>query len=73
MNPKGTPKKSDGDTRRLAKGGKLQILFSLRAFVSIFCSFRYHLGLCIRKFTKKCRDTDRTEISFRVSLSCSHT
>ena len=60
------PYKSDGDARRLALGYKLQILASLRVFgieSHYNCTFRYRLVLCIKKFTKKCADTDLTEIS----------
>ena len=47
--------KSDGDTCRLALGCKLQILVSLRVFrmeSHYIYPFRYHLILCIKKFTK---------------------
>ena len=46
--------KSDRDARRLALGCKLQILVSLRVFrmeSHYIYSFRYHLILCIKKFT----------------------
>ena len=50
----GTPYKSDGDTRRLALGCKLQILVSLRVLrrKSVYLPIRSRLGLCIKKFTK---------------------
>ena len=51
------PWKSDGDARHLALLCKLQILVSFRVFgmdSHCICPFRYYLGPCIRKFTKKC-------------------
>ena len=61
--------KSDDDARRLAFGCKLQILASPRVFgmeSHYICPFRYRLVLWrIKKFTKKCPDTDYTEISLR--------
>ena len=33
--------------------------------IILICPFRYHLVLCIKKFTKNCSDTDHTEISLR--------
>ena len=60
--------KSDRNARRLALGCKLQILVSLRVFGMksyYICPSRYRLVLCVKKFTKKCPDTDETEIYLR--------
>ena len=49
------PYNSDEDAGRLTLLCKLQILVSLRVFgmeSQYICQFRYHLVLCIKKFTK---------------------
>ena len=65
----GLPYKSVGDALRLALGCKLRVLVSPRVFgmesYYYIGPFRYRLVLCIQKFTKKCPDTDHTEISLR--------
>ena len=71
----GLPYKSDGDAGRLALGRKLQILVSPRVFgmeSRCICPFRYHLVLCIKKFTKNAL-TLTTQKSPSNSLSLSHT
>ena len=65
----GLPHKSDASAR------PLQILVSLRAFGTEsdwICSFRYRLGLCIKKFAKKAVTLTSQKPSLRVSLSLSH-
>ena len=71
----GLPYNSDDDTGRLALGCSLQILVSLRVFgmeSHYICPFRYHLVLCIKKFTKNAL-TLTTQKSPSNSLSLSHT
>ena len=61
----GLPYRSDGDTRRLALGCKLQILVSLRVLrrKSVYLPIRSRLGLC-----KKCRDVSFNMASLRVQF-----
>ena len=70
------PYKRDGDARRLALGCKLQILVTLRVFEMeshYICPFRYHLGLCIKKFTKNALTLATQKSPLEFSLSFSHT
>ena len=72
----GLPYKRDGDARRLALGCKLQILVTLRVFEMeshYICPFRYHLGLCIKKFTKNALTLATQKSPLEFSLSFSHT
>ena len=53
------------------RGVKCRLWSRLRCLgreVTAICSFRYRSGLCIKRFTKQCRDTDHTKISSLVSL-----
>ena len=71
----GLPCDSDGDAGRLSMGCKLQILVSLRVFgmeSQYICQFRYHLVLCIKKFTKNA-PTPSTQKFPSNSLSLSYT
>ena len=67
---------SDEDAGRLALLCKLQILVSLRVFgmeSQYICQFRYHLVLCIKKFTKNApRPSTQKFPSNSLSLSYTH-
>ena len=71
----GLPYKSDGDTRRLALGCKLQILVSLRVLrrKSVYLPIRSRLGLCIKKFTKNAVMSVSIWLPLGFSLSLIHT
>ena len=72
---RGLSYKSDRGARRLALGCKLQIFVSHGVFgmeTYYISPFRYRLVLCIKKFLKKCPDTDHTKSPLGVSLSLSH-
>ena len=66
----GLPYKSDGDTRRLALGCKVQILVSLRVLrrkVTIF-AHQVSLRAVHKEIYKKCRDVSFNMASLRVQF-----